>query len=518
MGNNTERNKRIAKNTLYLYIRLVFVLLVSLYTSRVVLQILGVVDYGIYNVVAGFVSMLALLSTALTGATQRFYNYELGKNGEEGIKKVFISAVFIQLIIAVIILLITETIGLWYVANKMVYPPEREIAVHVVYQASVVALLFVVMQVPYSAAIIAHEKINYYAIVSVVDVLLKLIIALIVPHLGFDNLSIYGVLIAGVSVIDFSFYSLYARKKFPLLRFKWHFYKTTFVDMLKFSGWSAFNSFSQVVKNQGLNILMNLFFGPVINAARGISYQIKSALLGFVMNITTAAQPQVTESYAVGNIERSKKLMFTISKFIFLSIYIVALPIMVEVSYVLRLWLGNEIPEYSEIFTVLVLIIALVDILITPIAMMISASGKIGRFNFWYSIIGISVLPIVYFFLKVGYNPVSVYVISLFLSMVMVFVSVVILKKETGIGIRFYAQKVLLPIFLVVISTFFMPLIIVNLIPAGFLRLLIIIIVSIVIVSFSSYYIGLSKDEQFLLQTYVKRFINKITGKYLYDK
>lgn len=512
MGNNTEGNKRIAKNTLYLYIRLVFVLLVSLYTSRVVLQTLGVVDYGIYNVVAGFVSMLALLSTALTGATQRFYNYEIGKNGEEGIQKVFISATFIQLIIAVIILLLTETVGLWYIANKMVYPPEREFAVHIVYQASVVALLFVVMQVPYSAAIIAHEKINYYAIVSVVNVLLKLLIALIVPLWGSDNLSLYGVLIASVSVIDFAFYSIYARKKFPLLRFKWQFQKTIFVDMLKFSGWSAFNSFSQVVKNQGLNILMNLFFGPVINAARGISYQIKSALLGFVMNITTAAQPQITESYAVGNIERSKKLMFTISKFIFLSLYIVALPIMVEVSYVLRLWLGNDIPEYSEIFTVLVLIIALVDILITPIAMMISASGKIGRFNFWYSIIGILVLPIAYLFLKIGYNPVSVYVISLILSMFMVLVSVIILRKETGIGARYYAKNVLLPIFLVVLSTFFTPLIIVHLFPVGFFRLFIISVISIILVSISSYYIGLNKGERLLLQTYVKRFFSNITG------
>jgi len=506
MSNNTEGNKRIAKNTLYLYIRLVFVLLVSLYTSRVVLQTLGIVDYGIYNVVAGFVSMLALLSTALTGATQRFYNYEIGKNGEEGIQKVFISATYIQVIIAVIILLLTETVGLWYVANKMVYPPEREVAVHVVYQASVVALLFVVMQVPYSAAIVAHEKINYYAIVSVIDVLLRLIIALVVPLLGFDNLSIYGILIAGISIVDFIFYSLYARRKFPQLRFKRLFYKNTFVDMLKFSGWSTCNTFSQVIKNQGLNILMNLFFGPVINAARGISYQIKSALLGFVMNITTAAQPQVTESYAVGNVDRSKRLMFTISKFIFFSLYIVALPIIFEVSYVLRLWLGNEIPEYAEIFTILVLIIALVDILITPIAMIISASGKIGRFNFWYSIISITVLPIAYLFLKMGYSPISVYVISLILSVIMEIASMIILKKETGIGLRYYSSHVLAPIFLVVLSTFFIPLILVRCISPGILRLIIVTVASVICVAISSYYIGLNQNERCFLLTYTKRF------------
>lgn len=512
MSNNSEGNKRIAKNTLFLYLRLVLVLLVSLYTSRVVLHTLGIVDYGIYNVVAGFVSMFALLSTALTGATQRFYNYEIGKNGEDGIQKVFVSATYIQLIIAVIIILLTETIGLWYVTNKMVYPPEREQAVFVVYQASVIALLFVVMQVPYTAAIVAHEKINYYALISVLDVLLKLMIAIVVPLLGFDNLSIYGILIAGVSVIDFAFYSLYARRNYPQLRFKREFHTGTFVEMLKFSGWSALNTFSQVVKNQGLNILINLFFGPVVNAARGISYQIKSALLGFVTNITTAAQPQVTESYAIGNVERSKRLMFTISKFIFFSLYIVALPIMLEVGFILRLWLGNDIPEYSEIFTILVLIIALIDILITPITMIISASGKIGRFNLWYSIFSILVLPIAYLVLKIGYSPVSVYIISLLLSMLMEFASVIILKKEIGVSIRFYCQQVLIPIMGVVLSTSIIPLIVVNSLEPGLYRVIITIFLSLVIVAASSYYLGLNKSERVFIQEYAKKFFNKFKG------
>lgn len=512
MENKTEGNKRIVKNTLYLYIRLVFVLVVSLYTSRVVLQTLGIVDYGIYNVVAGFVSMFALLSTALTGATQRFYNYEIGTNGEEGISKIFISATYIQFIIVALIILFAETVGLWYVANKMVYPLDREAAVHIVYQSSVIALLFVVMQVPYSAAIVAHEKINYYAIVGVIDVILKLLIAVVVPHIGTDNLSIYGILITGVSIIDFAFYSVYARKKFPQLRFKRVFYLNTFVEMLKFSGWSTLNTFSQVVKNQGLNILMNLFFGPVVNAARGISYQVKSALLGFVMNITTAAQPQLTESYAMGNLEHSKKLMFSISKFIFFSLYIVALPIMYEVDLVLRLWLGNEIPEYAEVFTILVLVVSLVDILITPITMIISASGKVGRFNFWYSFISISVLPIAYIFLKIGYSPVSVYVISLLLSVIMESTSIIILKKETGIGFLYYTQQVLFPIFGVVLCTSLIPSLIVCNMTSCVVRLLVVFIVSLFFVAIAIYFIGLNKDERLMLHTYIKRILNKIKG------
>ena len=313
-----DDNKRIAKNTLYLYIRLVFVLLISLYTSRVVLHALGVVDYGVYNVVAGFVSMLSLLSTSLTNAVQRFYNYEIGKNGREASQKVYISSLYIQIIIAVVILVLAETIGIWYIENKMVYPLERSDAVYVVYQAAVVALLLTVMQIPYTAAIIANERINYYAIIGVLDVVLKLVISLLIAYSSSDRLVIYGILMAAVSVADFIFYFIYAKHQFRELKYKRVFYKDVFTKMLSFSGWHALNGFSQTIKNQGVNMIMNFFLGPAVNAARGISYQIKSALLGFVMNITTAAQPQMIESYSKGDIGRSERLFFSVSKIIYL--------------------------------------------------------------------------------------------------------------------------------------------------------------------------------------------------------
>lgn len=509
--NNTEDNKRIAKNTLFLYIRLAFVLVISLYTSRVVLRTLGVVDYGIYNVVAGFVSMFALLNTSLTNAAQRFYNYEKGQNGETGVQKVFITTHYIQIIIAVLIFILAETLGLWYVLNKMVYPAERALAVHIVYQASVVALLFVVLQIPYSAAIIAHERINYFAIVGVLDVILKLIVALIVPLFGIDNLSIYGVLIAGIALVDFLLYYVYARKKFVYLRFKKVFYKSTFNEMVKFSGWSAFNSFSQVIRHQGLNLLVNFFFGPVVNAAHGIAYQVKSALLGFVMNITTASQPQIVESYAVGNYDRTKQLMYTVSKFIFLSLYIVALPIMVEADYVLRLWLGNDIPQYTVIFTVLVLITTLIDILNAPISTVVSASGRVGAYNFWTSIIGISVLPIAYVFLKNGANPVSVYLVSLFSSIIMQLVCMIIMQRVTKLQFLDYSKNVLLPMMLVVVITFYIPCFIVREMNGGFLRLLIVLIVSVLAVMLTGYYLGLNKRERTFIVSSVQKVWVKIT-------
>ena len=509
-NNNKEANKRIAKNTLFLYIRLGFVLLISLYTSRVILHNLGVVDYGIYNVVAGFVSMFALLRATLSNATQRFYNYEKGKNGIAGMQKVFISAQYIQIIFVAIIVLLAETVGLWYVVNKMVYPVERASAVLIVYQSAVIALIFVCLQIPYSAAIIAHEKINYYAIVGVIDVVLKLIIAIIIPIIPIDNLSIYGILIAGVSVIDYLLYSSFSKRHFPYLKFSFQFHRETFVNMIKFSGWSSLNGFSQTVKNQGLNILMNYFFGPAINAARGISYQVKGALLDFVMNITTATQPQVVESYAVGNKERAYKLMFTVSKLIFFSLYMVSLPIMIEVSFVLRLWLGNEIPNYTEIFTILVLIITLIDILSTPISMVINASGKVARFNLWNSILGICVLPVAFIFLKQGSDPVMVYIVSLSISIIMLFVSILIMVKETDIKVSQYIHGVLVPLFVVVISTVFLPIIVSHFLNIGFARLITIVSLSILLVCISGYFMGLDANEKELVLSFVKRFAKKI--------
>ncbi len=502
---NDGGNRRIAKNTLFLYIRLVFVLLISLYTSRVVLQTLGVLDYGIYNIVAGFVSMFSLLNASLANSTQRFYNYQKGKKGDIGMQNVFITAHYIQFIIAFLVLLFAETIGLWYVENKMVYPIERATAVHVIFHSGVVALLFVIMQIPYSAAIIAHERINYYAVVGVLEVVMKLIIVLVLPIIPADHLSAYGVLVATVSIITYLLYFIYCRFCFPYLRYKRQFQKGLFFSMLKFSGWKAFNSFSQTARHQGLNLLMNLFFGPTVNAARGLSYQVKTALLGFVSNITTAAQPQMVESYADGNIERSKKLMFTVSKLVFLSLYCVALPIIWEVPFVLHLWLGNEVPDFTSVFTRLVLITTLIDILSSPIGIIISASGRVARFDFWNSIIGILALPIAYVVLNNGGNPVSVFYTSLLVSFMMLIATVIVLKKETGISINNYCHDVLLPLIIVVMSTALFPGISLFFFPEGFLRLSIISVISILLVLVSGYIWGLDASERIFILNLLKR-------------
>ena len=507
--NNHNANKRIAKNTIFLYFRLVIVLVISLYTSRVILNTLGVVDYGIYNVVAGFVYMLALLNASLTNSAQRFYNYEKSINGEVGVQKVFVTSIYIQVIIVILILLFAETIGIWYINNKMVYPPERYEAVMIVYHFSVLSLLFMAFQIPYSAALIAHEYINYYAIVGVIDVILKLLIALLIPYFSVDNLAIYGILMSLISAVDFLLYFFYCRKKINGIRFKYKYYKETFVEMLGYYSWSTFNGISQIVKNQGLNILMNLYFGPVINAARGISYQIKGALLGFVMNITTAAQPQMIEAYTTGNYDRAMHLMSTISKFIFFSLFIVALPLMLDIDYVLYLWLGNGVPNYASIFTILVLVITMVDILLSPITIVINATGQVGSYYFWTSNIGLLVLPFSYIALEKGVSPEIVYVISLLLSILALFFGLVILKNKTPFKLNVYLKNVLIPILKVVIISLILPLTISIYLEYGFARFLFVSIISVMVTSFSIYFIGLSLHERQLVKTNIIRLWDK---------
>lgn len=507
-GNHTDSgvgNKRIAKNTLLLYIRLAVVLVISLYTSRVVLNTLGVVDYGIYNVVAGFVSMFALLSTSLTNAVRRFYNYEIGKNGTVGMRPIFITSIYIQVIIAVLILVLAETIGLWYINNKLVFPLERYTAVIVVYHAAIISLLFIVLQIPFSAAIIARERINYYAIVGIIDVLMKLVIAIITPYFSADNLIVYGSLLAGISFLDFLLYYIYSRKSFPELQYVKKFDKKLFARMLKFSGWTAVNGFSGTVMDQGINLLMNAFFGPVVNAARAIAYQVKGALLGFVTNIITASSPQMTESYSSGNIERANNLMFTVSKFIFLSFYIVALPVIYEIDYVLAIWLGENVPDYTSVFLIIVLVTALVDILVLPMNVLVCAVGDIAFFNSAYGIICLSWVPIAYFALRHGASPDQVLLIGLCISLIALVCSAIIMQKKTTVRIIQYIKKVILPLFGTVLFTFFVPFFVKTVFEQGFMRVLIVTLVSVVCVLLVGLYIGLDKRERSFVFSYVEK-------------
>jgi O-antigen/teichoic acid export membrane protein len=509
-NSNVSANKRIAKNTAFLYIRMAFILIVSIYTSRIVLNTLGITDYGVYNVVAGFVSMFGFLNTSLSSCTQRFYNYEKGHIGYDGFRNVYITSIIIQFCLVSIILLLVETFGVWYLENKLVIPEERMNSARILFQLSIIQMVLVIMQVPYTGAVMAKERMDYYAIIGMIDIVLKLIVVIILPFLSFDKLVIYGILSTLIILLDFFLYYIYSKKHFPNLKFKFEIHKDLFKSMLSFSGWTVFSSFTFMMRNQGLNLVLNAFFGPVVNAARGVAYQIQSAIMGFIQNIPTAARPQIVESYAKQEYERSKQLMFSISKASFIMLFAIVLPVIGEINFILHVWLGDTIPEYTTIFTILILVITLVDVLNTPISIFIMATGKVALYSAATSIIGIIVIPLSYILLHFGGSPESVFYAAIFVSVLVQTSSIVILNKETNITFNSYIRMVIFPITLVVVCSSPWPFLIKFLLPESAIRLFINLICSVTSVFLTTYIVGINMEERSLIKKFGKSFMIKI--------
>ena len=510
MADISSNNKRIAKNTVFLYLRMLFILLVSLYTSRVVLNVLGVVDYGIYNVVAGFVTMFAFINSSLTACIQRFYNYENGRRGTDGIRTVYSLSCIIQIILALVVLLTVETVGLWYLNNKMVIPENRLFSANILFQCAVFSLISVIIQVPYSASIIAKERMDYYAIVGIIDVILKLLIVIILPYLPYDKLISYSSLLVITAIVDFLLYFVYAKVHFKELAFCKDFSYSLFRDMMSFSGWNTIGAMAMVARNQGLNLILNLFFGPTVNAARGVAFQVQSAITSFIHNIYTAVRPQLTESYAKGEIDRSVSLVYASSKVCFYVLLVLALPVSFRIDYLLGLWLGDTIPEFSGLFTVIVLIQSLVDILNTPITLITMASGKqIKKYCLVSSLLGLAVLPIAYVGLKLGAPPVFVFVAGVLISIFVQIACVRIMYGIISIPVKEYYKNVLayiLPVFLLSLIT---PYIANAVLPVNFIGFIILFASSFISLFVIAYVLGLNNREKSFCIEYIKRLIYK---------
>ena len=356
MSTTTASNKRIAKNSIFMSIRMVIVLMITLYTSRVILKALGVEDYGIYNVVAGFVTMFGFFNASLSNGIQRFFNYELGKNGADGAHKVYNMALLIQIILALFVILPTEIFGTWYLHNKMVIPAERMFAAEWVFQLALLTFLLHILQVPYTAAVMAHERMDFYAVVSVLNAITTLGCAFIIPIYGGDRLIFYAILITLIALFTLLIYILYTHRNFREIRIECTFHKSTFKEILSFSGWNVFGTLGHMLKDQGVNIILNFFFGPIVNAARGIANQVNGGLQSFVTNLTIPVRPQVVQSYSQGNISRSLNLTYTISKLSCYVLLMVSLPILLEIDYVLALWLGDNVPQYTAVFIVIIVL------------------------------------------------------------------------------------------------------------------------------------------------------------------
>lgn len=511
MSAATENNKRIAKNTILLSIRMIFVLCLSLYTTRVTLKALGVEDFGIFNIVCGFVSMFTFLNTSMSNGIQRFFNFELGKNGVDGARKVYITSLVIQALLLLLIIILTETFGIWYLYNKMVIPPERFVAAIWIFHMSVISFVFVIMQVPYNAAIMAHERMDFYAFVGIFDAVSRLVIAVLIPFAEtYDKLILYGCLLTIISLLNFVLSYSYSRINFIEIRIRPMFDRTLFKRMLSFSGWNIFGTFSNMMREQGLNMVLNLFFGPAVNAARGIAYQVSAGLQGFVSNISTAIRPQIVQSYAQNNTVRTINLMHSLSKISIIGLYIIGYPILLEIEFVLNLWLGGDVPYYTSSFVVIVVLIAFINNMNAAVSAVVHATGKMRNYQVIGSIINLSSLPFAYYALKMGYNPNSVFLISLCFTIFMQSASLLVLKTIITFSIAKYCKEVLYPFALVVLTSFIVPLIIYCNMQTSFIRFCFIVLASVVFGTSSLYLLGLNKKERALINSYLTFFIKKV--------
>ena len=504
-------NKRIAKNTLFLYIRMGLVMFISLYTTRVVLNVLGVVDYGIYNVVCGFVSMFNVFNTCLTTGTNRYYNYAIGKKEENGVQKVFNASIRIQLILLLLVVILIESVGLWYINNKMVIPLERLNVANWIFQYAVFSLIVLMFQTPYSAAVLAYEKMDFYAIVGIVDVLLKLGFVLLLKFVSYDKLLFYGVLMTVVSLVNFLMYYIYVRNMFKEVRFSLFVDKPTFKSLFSFTAWSLLDPITLMLKGQGSNMVLNLFFGPIVNAAYGISQQISNAIDGFTSNLSIAFRPQIIQSYSSGDYYRTKNLMYGMSKINFIFHSILIIPVLFELDFLLNLWLGNDYPAYTIPFTIFILFIATLNCLHAPISTVMVATGKIKRIKTISLLIIGSVVPIGYFLFKVGLAPTAIFVLLTFLTVINILVGAYIMSQEFPIvDFKDYLKTIFLPCVLFLVAILIIPFAISHLIPSSWYRLFFLAIISTVVAVIIGYRFVLNNTEKNLAKSLLKGFSSLI--------
>lgn len=420
--------KRMAKNTSMLYFRMLLTMGVTLYTSRVVLQTLGVDDFGLYHVVAGFVSMLGFLHGAMSSATQRFLAFELAKPGKKDMPGIFSMSINIHILIAVIVLILGETIGLWFVKTQMTIPAERMLAAQWVFHISLVSFMVTIISVPYNALIIANEKMSVFAWVSILDVTLKLLIVFMLGWLGFDKLILYALLSLSVVLIVFLIYRAYCHAKFKHSQFKLYWDQALFRVMMSYTGWNLWGNVAAVMSGQGVNILLNIFFGPAVNASRAIAMQVSAALNSFVQNIQVAVNPQIIKSYAENDIDFMHQLVCYGAKYNFFVLFFLSMPVIINTELILELWLGS-VPGYSVIFLQLMILNILIDAISAPLITSAQATGKIKLYQ---SVVGGILLlnvPLSYLLLKMGSEPYIVVLGGVLTSIFALLARLIILRK-----------------------------------------------------------------------------------------
>lgn len=509
MQTSQINNKRIAKNTLLLYIRTLFVMAITLYTSRVILQVLGVDDYGIYQVIGGFVVMFSVISSSLSASISRFITFEIGRNNTEKLAKIFATSLLIQIIIAVVIFIVAGILGVWFIDEYMQLPEGRSNAAQWVLLCSLITFCVNLLSVPYNACIIAHEHMKAFAYVGIIDVLLKLGACFLILVSPIDKLIFYSILLTIVATVIRFVYTYYCHRHFEESKAKLTFDKGIFKEMFGFAGWSFFTNTNSILNNHGVTMLVNVFFGVATNAARGIATQVENAVLQFVNNFTTAVNPQITKSYAAGDLVGMHSLVCRAAKFSYFAMLLISLPIICEAERILDLWLVT-VPEHTVIFVQLSLVMGLCDCIGSSGYTACVATGKMKRYALIITPIGLLEFPLTWLFFAFGAPVVSTYYLYIVVKILVLIARLFLLKSLVGMSVTMYVRNVFVPVILTSIVSVLPVFIIMELMPSSLYRFFISLIVCVLTVSLAVLYIGMTKNERTLiLEKTLKKIIKK---------
>lgn len=509
MSDNFQNNKRIAKNTIFLYIRMLILMFVSLYTSRVILSALGVEDYGIYNVVGGIITLFTFVNGGMISATQRYLTFEIGKGNPIQLNKVFSTSLLIHIIIALLVVFLGETIGLWFLYEKLVIPAERMSAAFWVYQCSIIACVVNIMSVPYNATIIAHEKMSAFAYISILEATLKLAIVYMLYITPWSKLISYSVLILSVQLIIRFIYARYSKKHFAETHYRHQIDKSLLKEMTSFAGWSLTTSIAYVLSSQGLNMMLNIFFGPVVNAARAIAVQIQGTVRQFVNSVQMAINPQITKNYASSQLTTMHLLMSRCARFSYFLLFLLSLPLLIETEYILSIWL-IKVPENTAIFTRLILILTLLYPFSNPLIIANQATGKVKSFEIASGVILLSLLPLSYIALKLGAPSFFVYIINVFLELATLIFRLLLIRKDINMSLTFYLKSAVLPAAITTVVSCAPPLLVFQYVNNDLWGFISVVCTSVVSVVISIAILGITKNERKVLTAKIMSIVRNI--------
>ena len=510
MTQQVNDNKRIAYNTVMLYIRMLFLVLISLYTSRIVLQVLGIEDFGLNNVVGGIISFLGFMTSSLAGASSRFITFALGKGDFNNLKTTFNNIISIHILFAIIILIIGETLGLWFIQNKLNIPEGREIAAFWVYQFSIITAMGSFICMPFTAVIIAHEKMSTFAYLTLGDALLKLLAVYILTMSPYDKLIIYSGMIMLIQLCDIIIYTIYCYRQFPETHtHKLKIESDIFKEIFIYAGWTMNGNLAVFGYTQGLNILLNIFFNPIINAARGIAVQVQTVVNNFSYNFQMAINPQLTKNYAHGNYKRMHTLIITSSKFSIYLLYIICLPLSLKAETILNIWL-TEVPEHTISFLRIILMTTILCALSNPIVTSIHATGKLKKFQIIEGSLLLLIVPISYLTLKFfNVPPESVFIIHFFIEIITQYARVKIVLPMINMKLNIYLKKVILPIIKTILLGTLIPFIVNQYIGESIISLFCICTISFLSIISAAYIVGCSLDEKKTIKSKFLQIINR---------